>query len=104
MRSEFSYHGEEDAKLRVHVDHVSVGEDKLLLLVFLTLQDDVDLLGGDRQNRQLDSVKLIKAAPGSGLSQTCKHTTTNCRSFGFHLATVRLHLAAQRLVLPSLAV
>ena len=40
-------HGEEDAKLRVHVNHVSVGEDELFLLVLLTLQDDVDLLRGD---------------------------------------------------------
>lgn len=80
MRAELRYHGEEDAELWVHVDHVSVGEDKLFLLVLLTLQDDVDLLGSDRQHRQLDAVKLIKAAPGAGLGQTCRHTTTNSRS------------------------
>ena len=27
------YHGEEDAKLRVHVHNIPVGKDKLLLLV-----------------------------------------------------------------------
>lgn len=75
IRSEMRYHGEEDAELGIHVDHISVGEDKLLLLVLLTLQNDVDLLGGDRKHRQLDAVKLIKAAPGSGLSQTCRHST-----------------------------
>lgn len=73
-RSAFNYHCEEDSKLRVHINHVPVGEDKLLLLVLLALKDDVDLLGGDRQNRQLDAVELIKAAPGSGLSQTWKDT------------------------------
>lgn len=72
LGSELRYHGEEDAELRVHVNHVSVSEDKLFLLVLLTLQDDVDLLGGDRQDRQLDAVKLIKATPGSGLGQTCR--------------------------------
>lgn len=72
--SELSYHGEEDAELRVHVDHVPVCEDELLLLVLLTLQDDVDLLRGNGQNRQLDAVKLIEAAPGSRLSQTCRDT------------------------------
>lgn len=70
FRSELGYHGEEDAKLGVHVNDVSVCENKLLLLVLLTLQDDVDLLGGDRQDRQLDAVKLIEAAPGSRLGQT----------------------------------
>lgn len=42
-----SYHCEEDAKLWVHVNNVSVGEDKLFLLVLLTLQDNVDLLCSD---------------------------------------------------------
>lgn len=73
-RTAFSYHCEEDSKLGVHINHVPVGEDKLLLLVLLALKDDVDLLGGDRQNRQLDAVELIKAAPGSGLSQTWRDT------------------------------
>lgn len=73
-RSAFGYHCEEDSKLGVHVNHVPVGEDKLLLLVLLALKDDVDLLGGDRQDRQLDAVELIKAAPGSGLSQTWRDT------------------------------
>ena len=59
------YHGEEDAKLRVHVHRIPVGEDKLPLLVLLALQDDVYLLCGHRQHRQLDAVELVEAAPGS---------------------------------------
>lgn len=80
-RSALGYHCEEDSKLGVHINHVPVGEDKLLLLVLLALKDDVDLLGGDRQDRQLDAVELIKAAPGSGLSQTCRDTYLSTRSF-----------------------
>ena len=71
-RSEVRYHGKKDAKLRVHVHHVSVCEHKLFLLVLLALQDNVDLLGSDGEHRQLDAVKLIEAAPGSGLGQTCR--------------------------------
>lgn len=68
------YHGEEDAKLRVHVNHISICEDKLLLLVLLTLQDNVDLLGSHREDWKLDAVEFIKAAPGSSLGQTCRDT------------------------------
>ena len=63
------YHGEEDAKLGVHVHHVPVGEDELPLLVLLALQDDVNLLRRHGQHRQLDAVELIKAAPGARLGQ-----------------------------------
>ena len=59
------YHGEEDAKLRVHVHHIPVGEDKLTLLVPLALQDNVDLLRSHRQHRQFNAVELVEAAPGS---------------------------------------
>lgn len=63
-------HGEEDAKLRVHVHVVSIGEDKVLAPLLLAGEDDGDLLGGDRQNGEVDAVELIETAPRAGLSQT----------------------------------
>ena len=67
-------HGEEDAELGVHVDVVAVGEDELLLPLFLARQHDGDLLRGDRQHRQLDAVELVEAAPRPRLRQTCSKT------------------------------
>lgn len=65
-------HGEEDAKLGVHVNVVSVGEDKVFAPLLLARENDGDLLGGDGQNGEVDAVELIEAAPGAGLSQTWK--------------------------------
>lgn len=69
-------HGEEDAKLGVHVHIVSIGEDKVFAPLLLAGEHDGDLLRGDRQNREVDAVELIKTAPRAGLSQTwkIKHT------------------------------
>lgn len=67
-----TYHCEKNAKFRVHVHHVSICKDKLLLLVLFALQDNVYLLRCHRQHWQLDAVELIKAAPGTRLCQTCR--------------------------------
>ena len=69
-----THHCEEDAELGVHVDVVAVGEDELLLPLFLARQHDGDLLRGDRQHRQLDAVELVEAAPRPRLRQTCSKT------------------------------
>ena len=65
-----SYHGQEDTKLWVHVDNVSVREDELRFAFLLAGQHDVDLLGGYREHGQLNTVELIEAAPAAGLGKT----------------------------------
>ena len=64
------YHGEEKTKLVVERHEVTVGEDELFLAIFLRREDDVDLLRGDRQHGQLNTIELVEAAPRSRLSQT----------------------------------
>jgi hypothetical protein len=56
-------HGQEDAKLGIHVDNVAVGEYELPLALFLASQNDVDLLSGHGQDGQLDAIELVKATP-----------------------------------------
>jgi len=65
------YHGEEESKLWVEVDDVAVGEDELRLVFLLGGEHDGDLLRGDRQHRQVDTVELVETAPRPGLRQTC---------------------------------
>jgi len=64
------YHGEEESKLWVEVDDVAVGEDELRLVFLLGGEHDGDLLRGDRQHRQVDTVELVETAPRPGLRQT----------------------------------
>ena len=59
----YTYHGEENAKLCVHVDGVSVCEDESFLAFFLTLQHNGDLLSCDRQDGELDTVELVETTP-----------------------------------------
>ena len=63
------YHGEEKTKLGVERHKVAVREDELFLAIFLRREDDVDLLRGDRQHGQLNTIELVEAAPRSRLSQ-----------------------------------
>ena len=70
--SYFTHHGQEDAELGVHVDGVAVSEDEEGLAFLLAQQHDGDLLGGNGQHGQLDTVELVKAAPRTGLGQTCE--------------------------------
>lgn len=62
-------HGKKDAELRIHLHGVSVGEDECFSALFLAGEDYGDLLGGHRQHREIDPVKLVKAAPGARLSK-----------------------------------
>jgi len=66
----YRYHGEKEAELRVEVDDVSVSEDELWLAFLLARENDGDLLSGDRQNGQLNTIEFIKTAPRSRLRQT----------------------------------
>ena len=63
-------HGQEESKLWVERDDVPVGEDELLPALLLRHQHDVDLLRGDRQRRQLDTIELVEATPRAGHRQT----------------------------------
>ena len=65
-----SYHGQEDAKLWVHVYNVTISEYELIFAVLLTTQDNSNLLGGHGQHGQLNTVELVEAAPCAGLGQT----------------------------------
>lgn len=58
-----THHGEEDAKLQVEGDIISISEDKTLLTLLLTLQYNGNLLRGHRQHGQLNSVELVKTTP-----------------------------------------
>lgn len=63
-------HSNEEAEFRVHADLVTVSEDEEATAMFLRLQDNVDLLGSDGEDRKVDSVELIEATPRTGLSET----------------------------------
>lgn len=67
-------HSEEDAKLWVHIHVVSIGEDKVFTTFLLAGENDGNLLGRHRQNREVDAVEFIETAPRTGLSQTWKQT------------------------------
>ena len=72
MTSVHVYHGQKDAELWVEIDHVAVGEDELRLAFLLAGENDGDLLSGDRQHRQLDTIELVETTPRTGLRQTCQ--------------------------------
>ena len=63
-------HGEKQSELRIKVDHISVGEDKLRLVLFLADKNDGDLLGGDRQHGKLYTIELVETTPRTRLRQT----------------------------------
>lgn len=65
-------HGEEHAKLRVHVHRISISEDKGFAAFLLAGENNCDLLSCDWQNWELNAVELIKTAPSTRLSQTWK--------------------------------
>lgn len=69
-----THHGQEDTKLWVHVNVVTISEDELRLAFFLAGQHNSNLLSSHRQHRQLNAVELIEATPGTRLSQTCWDT------------------------------
>lgn len=72
--SSSTHHSEEDAKLWVHIHIVSIGEDKVFPTFLLAGENDRNLLGRHRQNREVDAVEFIETAPRTGLSQTWKQT------------------------------
>lgn len=65
-------HGEEDAKLRVHIHVVSVSEDEVFATLLLAGENYRDLLSRHRQNRQVDAVEFVKTAPRARLRQAWK--------------------------------
>lgn len=69
-----THHSEEDAKLGVHSHIVSIGEDKVVPTFLLAGENDRNLLGRHRQNREVDAVEFIETAPRARLSQTWKQT------------------------------
>ena len=66
-----SHHCQEETKLRVQVDHITVSEDELWFSFLLTLEYNSNLLSSHGEYRQLDTIKLIKTTPRARLSQTC---------------------------------
>ena len=69
MKAGKRYHGEEEAKLGVHLHGVPVGEDKVLAAFLLAAQHDGDLLRRHGQHRQVDAVELVEAAPRPRLGE-----------------------------------
>jgi len=69
----YAYHGQEESKLGVQVNNVSIGKYELRFAFFLTDENNCYLLSCDRQNRQLNTIELVETAPGSRLSQTCTY-------------------------------
>lgn len=71
-KSQSTNHREEDSKFWIHLHKVSIGEDELLLALLLAGKHNGNLLRGHRQDRQVDSIKLVKAAPRPRLGQACR--------------------------------
>lgn len=69
------YHCEEDAKLMVHIDKVSISESELRFLFFLACQSDGYLLGGHWKNWKLDTIEFIEAAPSTRLGETLVYSS-----------------------------
>ena len=57
-------HSDEDPKLRIHLNHISVDEDELSVFVFLAGENHRDLLGRHREDGRGDPVELIETSPG----------------------------------------
>lgn len=72
-------HGEEHAKLWVHVHCISISEDKGFAAFLFAGENYCNLLGCDWQNREFNAVELIKTAPSTRLSQTWKAETVLIR-------------------------
>lgn len=83
----YTDHGKEDAKLRAHIDIVSISKDKAFATFLLAGENYCDLLGRDRQNWKVNAVELIKTAPRTRLSQTWKSDTCD-----FTLLQIKLNL------------
>ena len=71
-KSQSTNHCEEDSKFWIHLHKVSVSEDELLFALLLAGKHNGDLLRSHRQDRQVDSIKLVKAAPRPRLGQACR--------------------------------
>ena len=64
------YHRQKKSKLWIHRHGISVHEDELSFMFLFSHQDNIDLLGGDGQDRQLNAVELIEAAPRARLGES----------------------------------
>lgn len=58
-----TYHGEENAEFRVHVNSVTISESEVLPTLLLAGVDDGDLLGSHGEDGQGDAVELVEATP-----------------------------------------
>jgi len=70
-----AHHRQEDPKLRVKRHNIAIREDELFLAFFLGHEHDVDLLGCDRQHRQLNAIELVETAPRARLCQALEDAT-----------------------------
>ena len=75
-------HGNKDAKLRIHINCVSICEDELLSFLLLASENHRDLLSSNREDSQSNPVKLIKTSPGSRLGKSFVDST---KAFVIHL-------------------
>lgn len=58
------YHSDKKAKLWIQIHTVSISKDENAFVFLACHQNNVDLLSSNRKHWQVDSVELIKAAPG----------------------------------------